>query len=395
MDALMQNFPFDATLTLLLFLIGVPALVSQTMPAEVRRAVTKRSLTLQRETLLFVVTAMMVVVGSIAWRAYVDPEGDPGAVWLTMVLILFMLVALASLRAVQFYGRRDAIVQALNREVTRDLPQGRLVEDSLADLIDLGTQSAPGQDKEVVLLALQTITDQLCSQQAYLGDRLETLVQGLVDMLTSGPTPWSPQNFGTAAYILQRIVIAFNVADGKGNLFRDVDLMHAVRALSKLGQAALTMDDESVSMSFMQALVRTGNRHRHITTIISQALYEVGIAALDKHEMLVAIAALDKLGTLVEARAPAEGELVADTLGLLAHFWVAGDTAQGYAARQLTELRSSLKDELPTALKNSQEHYRQRMRFQTADNLSQLIHALTMPPYRLWWASISTVVDAV
>ncbi len=83
----------------------------------------------------------------------------------------------------------------------------------------------------------------------------------------------------------------------------------------------------------------------------------------------------------------AEGELAADTLGLLAHFWVAGDAAQGYAARKLTELSGNLKDELPTALKMAQEHYRQRVHFQTADHLGKLTHELSLPPYRIMWVS--------
>jgi hypothetical protein len=385
---MMQDFPFDATITLLVFLIGVPALVLQSMPSEVRRAVMKRSLNLQIETFLYITGGLLTVFGSILISVCLVPAAYAPVVWAIMLLIVFALVVFASLRAVQFYGRRDAIVSTLQRQVLRRLRRGQLVEDTLEELIDLGIQSAPGQDKEVVLRSLLTITEQLCLQRLYHGDRLETLIQGLVAMLTSGPQPWSPQNFTIAAYILQRIVITFNIADASNDSFRDVDLMHAVHALSKLGQAALTMENESVSMSFMQALVSTGNRHRQITTIVSQALYEVGIAALAKQELLVATAALDKLGTLIEIRAPAENELVADTLGLLGHFWVSGDTAQGYAARKLMELNGNLKDELPTALKSAQEHYRQRMRFQTADNLNELTHELSLLPYRLVWTSL-------
>ncbi len=390
----MQDFPYDSTITLLVFLIGVPALVSQSMPAEVRGAVMKRSLTLQLETLLFVSIALVTVGVAIVIHTYLDPASQwRSLVWGIMLLVLFVLVGIASWRAVQFYGRRDAIVRSLKREVLRDLRHGRLVEDSLADLIDLGIQSAPGQDKEVVLQGLQNITEQLCANPEYSGDRLETLVQGLVDILTASPAPWSPHNFETAAYILRRVVIAFNVANVNGDLFRDVDLMHAVRALSKLGQSALTLDNEAVSMSFIQALVATGNRHRRITTTVSQALYEVGIAALDSEETLVATAALDKLSTLIATRAPAEGELVADTLGLLAHFWAADDTAKGYAARKLTELHGNIKLELPLALKLTQEHYSLRMRFRTANNLNRLIRDLGAAPYRTLWTSSFSSAD--
>lgn len=388
---ILQDFPYDATITLLIFLIGVPALVSQSMPAEVRGAVMKRSLTLQLEALLFVSVAILVVIGGIVLRASVDPTSQFWAMtWVVMILILFVIVGVASFRAVLFYGRRDAIAKALKREVLRDLRHGRLVENSLADLIGLGIQSTPGQAKEVVLQELQDVTERLCSRPEYSGDRLETLVQGLVDMLTSDPAPWSPHNFETAAHILRRIVTAFNVADVEGGCFRDVDLTHTVHALSKLGQSALTMDNESVSMSFMLALAATGNRHQRVTTAVSQALYEVGVAALECEAMLVATAALDKLCTLVEVRAPAEGELVADTLGLLAHFWAAGDTAKGYAARKLTELSGNIKLELPMELKAAQEHYSQRMRFLTANHVNQLIQDLNVPLFsRLWTPSLS------
>jgi hypothetical protein len=373
----MDDIPFDAIITLLVFLIGVPALVAQSMPTEVRRVVMKRSSRLQITTLFFVGLAALVIAGGAVLAA---PTGnDDRPVWGGVTTLLFLIVALAALRIVGFYGRRDTVVHALAREARRELANGRLAEGPLAEMIALGIQSHPGQDKGLVLQDLQELTERVCEHPRYRGDRLETLIVGLVDVLTSGPRPWSPQNFDTAAGILKQIVITFS-AKGSPE-FRDVDLVHAVRVLSELGQAALTLDNEHTPMHYMQALASTGNRHRGIATAVSQALFELGEAAIEKKQLFVAVAALDRLSTLVETYAPARGELAADALGLLAHFWRAGDSAQGYALRKLSDLSQNLALELPAALKAAREHYAQRTRFHTADKLYQLIEDLRARPF--------------
>ena len=92
---------------------------------------------------------------------------------------------------------------------------------------------------------------------------------------------------------------------------------------------------------------------------------------------LIAIAALEHLITLLEANAPAEGELVADTLGAIAHFWAAGPTASAFARDRLARIEGHLKCSLLPALDATELHCAHRTLFRTADRVRALRKALS------------------
>jgi hypothetical protein len=88
--------------------------------------------------------------------------------------------------------------------------------------------------------------------------------------------------------------------------------------------------------------------------------------------LLIAISALGHLTNLVEQSAPAGGEVVADTVGLLAHFWVDGATGRSFAHERLTRLEGFLKADLPPALDATIEHCAHRTLFRTADKVRRV-----------------------
>ncbi len=84
-----------------------------------------------------------------------------------------MIGVFSAVQVVRKYGRRDAVVARLEREVASHLEEtGRLVEEALRDLIELGKQSEPGREREWVLEALRSLADRTCSHPSYSGDRL-------------------------------------------------------------------------------------------------------------------------------------------------------------------------------------------------------------------------------
>ncbi|MGH7288490.1 MAG: hypothetical protein ACREI8_10785, partial [Myxococcota bacterium] len=80
--------------------------------------------------------------------------------------------------------------------------------------------------------------------------------------------------------------------------------------------------------------------------------------------------------TLLEANAPAEGELVADTLGAIAHFWAAGPTAHAFASERLARIEGHLKGGLLPALEATEVHCAHRTLFRTADRVRVMRTAL-------------------
>ena len=365
----MENeVPFDGIITLLVFMVGVPAVVLQSLPAELRLVVTQRWGRLLRSVGIPVLAAFVVI---ITGEVLTGENGfaAPRWVWTLVFVALFSLVVLIAFRIPRRYGRRDAVVRMLEEEVGQTIArEGRLVEDSLHDLVEVGKQSEPGRDKEWVLGALANLTERVCAHERYNGDALQDLVLGVLDIVLNARQGRSAQNFGTATNLLRTIVTRYELSQDAD--FSQADLIAAIRALSRLGRAALGLENATIALNIVQA--SGGIRADRTETLMSQSLFEVGIAALSAQQMLIGMAALAQLVNLVDSRRPAAGELVADTLGLLAHFWFAGETAKEYARVRLERVVDSLEKDLVSALDAAADHCAQTTQFRTADLLRRL-----------------------
>jgi len=392
------DVPYDALTTLIAFMVGVPAVVLQTLPPEVRRVVSKRWGRLLADLIFPVFFAIVISLAGIF-----APRLSPGITritWTGILGILVLTTVYTVFRILSRYGRRMAIVRALEREVGRRIRKsGRLREQSLDDLVDLGRQSQPGREKELVLDSLQGLSVRVYRHAKYAGDGFEDLVFGVMDIVLGSPLQGNGQNFASATRILQGIVLRYESVEsapvesaevipsagarsararGAGSensaRLKHADLIVAIRALSKLGKVACRLDQEAIPLAVVQAV--STSRVERAAIFVSQALFEVGVAAIETDQMLVAMSAIEKLLNLVEIQKPARGELVADTLGLLAHFHASGDTGRAFARVRLARLEVCLSDALIDALDAAAVHCAQTTHFRTADRIRQLAESL-------------------
>ena len=383
----MSDVPFDAIGSLFLFLIGVPALVIQSIAPEVRNVVSKRWLRLLLETGLPVALAFIAFVAGVFrhvfWpnantislgRTISLPLPEVGAWTWTFVLGFMVITATYTAMRIPYrYGRRSIIIHSLEAEIFQN---DVLVEHSLEDLIALGRQSEAGEDKELVLKALYHLAVRMYAVPGYSGDRLETLILGLADILVSSAQPGNGQNYDTAAQILLHITKAAKQPSA--------DVLAAIQTLGALGQGVLhhvgPLNIRPTAMKYVQALGSTANRHPNNATDVSQALFEIGVVAVRKGQILIAMATLSDLLMLAQYRQPPHKELSSDLLGLIAHFWVAGPTARDYAEDKLREVRKLLGQSLEEALEAARRHCARTTQFQVADNLVRLIEDLQQVP---------------
>ncbi len=390
----MSNIPYDGIVTFLVFLIGIPALLLQTMTPEVRRAVMKQSAT---RVLIQAGSPLVMATLIITYAFWMDSQLESGLpspadamslltslltlplsrdqLWTDVIYLLLVITAGSALLTVHKYGQRDQVILDLSRQARSSHNKARLNEKALTTLIELGEQSAPGGDKELVLAALNQVVCQVTAHPQYQGDSLETLVTQLVDILTSDAKPGTAHNFKTAAGILQSVVIHASAKE------RTVDLMYAIRALGYLSRAALShvasgMEIENMLMNCVESLALASSLRPDMTTQASEELFKLGTVLLEKKQEFIAVHTLDTLLTLVWANQPAQGELVTDTLGLLSHFWTDGATAREYAVEKLGQLRGALAQDLCAALDAARKHCIKTTYFQTADNLQQMINDL-------------------
>jgi hypothetical protein len=368
-----RQIPFDAFVTLLVFLVGVPAVVLQTLPGETRQLLAKRARHLVVDAgLPFVGAVAFVFGGGFAARIGVV-ERD--LAWSTTLAALLALGVVSGVRIIRRYGRPESVVRLLEREALRRIERtGRPDEELLHDLVEFGRHSEPGRGREWVLEALHAQSERIFADPRYSGDRLEDLIAGVVELVVSGNEPPNPRNLSTAINILRRTLRALDKA--KDETFKQADALHAIHAMSRLTAAALSIEPEASALRMVQALGVTAVRHPSTSVAVSQVLYGVAVSALERGRILIAISAVEHLITLLEANAPAEGELVADALGAIAHFWVAGPTARGFASDRLARIEPHLKGALLPALEATEVHCAHRTLFRTADCVATLRSAL-------------------
>lgn len=386
--------PYDGIGTFLVFLIGIPALVIQFMPPEVRALIMKRWRHMLRFALLaggWIVLALFVstigIVGQLncvpsVTEKYICPLFfDRGWIWeawlwpLVFVLLSSITIA-ASITVITQFGRRTKLVDGWRGQAVRHLNKdGRLDPKALHDLIDLGRASDGGLEKDIVLQALFQITERVYHSKHYEGDSLEILLEGLADVVVTDPHLGNSRNFETVMDILQSVVAEVPIgANGP-----PPDLLHAVGGLSTIGQVAVRHLNAQVAAKpivsgYIISLSLAAERHPRISTSVSEALRDLGIIAIETGQMFLALKAFEKLEIRIESQSEhsVHGEVVHDTLALLAHFWTTGPTARGYVNKQIVEILPYLDSGRHDALLAAQQHAARTSHFQTADRIGEM-----------------------
>lgn len=366
------TIPFDGIITLLIFLIGIPALVLQFMAADVRRVIMKK-ITIPKEVATGGMVAFTIVVISIGFAEFSSIRQD--VVWSVMFLVLFMIVGYTTVQVQYKYGWREVVISSLKESATKKLHQtgGQLDTDDLLNLIEIGKQSEAGPDREVVLKALQDLTNETCVHEDYHGDALVSLIDGLVKMLSIRPVAEDIQNYQIAVDILT-MVLSSGSADQDSSL---IDQQHAVRALSALGQTFLSQIKLSIStdhilIDYEEALGLAVSHQPAMLTDVTQSLLEVGAVALEYGHYLFAVASFERLLSIIEEDSLKPDETLADLLGLAAHFWVSGASSRDFVQRRLSRIEDCLRETFPKSLEKARLHSQMTMRFDTADKLTQM-----------------------
>jgi hypothetical protein len=372
-----MEIPFDGILTLLIFLVGIPALVLQLISAAERRAALKKEGLDVRSSLI--VALIVIALGLIAQFSYSYFSNDSDArkslvqqaIWLGTFIPLIILVLAVAKRIPEQYGRRERIIKNLTQDVLKDMHiRGRIGGGTFNDLADLGKQCDPGQEREMVIEAFRDICKIMLKEQSYKGDSFEVLIDELVHVLASNPEPKDLRNYDTAIKTLSAILSA------DGHLETDDDKQRAVHAISKLGRTLIihfkSVERDNIILDYIDTLEFALSKKAMLTEV-SQALFEIGICAVEENQDFIVVAAVDKMTTLAESFPFLPNEFVADMLGLLAHFWAKSGSRREFAEAKLCEVEKFLSRDRISALEGAKIHCKQTMYFDVADELAQMM----------------------
>ena len=360
----MDAIQYDGIIALLLFLVGVPVLVLQFMSQEIRNV-----LEVEKKIFSEVSIYLAISFGIISLAILKSKENSTPIVWMTMFALLFFVVTFSAATVLSRYGFRENTIRRLTKKII--LKNGRLNNTDLQDLIEIGMQSSAGTNRGMVINALRFIVEETCTDPRYRGDSLENLITGIVHILTTSPTAEDLQNFETASDILTTI-LSSNAIERNDKQY--IDQFHAVNALSALGQTMLahtgfSAEADYIMMDFEEALGLVVMLHPELLPDVTQALLVMGSVALRNNRYLFAVAAMERMLTLVEANQPVSPKSQAEMLGLTAHFWTEKGSSRLFIESRLERISSLVSPSLQMAIGQACQSFQMTMRFDTADQL--------------------------
>lgn len=366
-----MELPLDSLATIFIFLIGLPAILLQTLAAELRHTVLKERKQVAAFTVGPIVLGMLVV-GQGVYLTHPDfggsgmPKEHAELIWLVIVTALLGVAGGGAVLLTERW-RRSSVIARLRRATGRGIAlNGRPLEAELGAMVELGVQSRGGEDKTLIIEALDMLVADTQARPGYDGAQLEELIKGLEDVLVSGPYLASPNNFKAGADLLERLVWESR------ECAESDDLKMAVQLAGILGRAALRYEQPHIQIKYIEILAFAGEGDDiGYATWSSQALLELGSQAIENRRTLVAMTALSKLESLVLAHSPVHGELAFDYIGLLAHFHARQETGRDYCKRFLDP--ELFAEPLPEVIRQARAACIEGSRFRTGDYLVRML----------------------
>jgi hypothetical protein len=225
-------------------------------------------------------------------------------------------------------------------------------EESLDDLIYLGSQGKSGREKAIVIRALGRLATEAQVRKIYNGYELEQIIKGLQVILLDDRQYGNDENFILAAHILQNI---------RSKLDRNcLDFAITKVTLGNLANAAVLRMSEPTALVYLE----------DAASVDTEILLSIGVSALATARFFVATAALNKLEAIAENNQEiAFNDETANLVGLLGCFYITGDSTRRRAQEFLSKCKLRFRPDVSTILQRSAEYHYNIGNYRIADNL--------------------------
>jgi hypothetical protein len=246
------------------------------------------------------------------------------------------------------------------RRILRD---GTPDEEVLDDIRYLGEQGKAGIEKTQVLEILEQLAFFAQTHEHYQGNGLEDIIKAIEFTLQKNT---DDDSFVRGGEALQNIVEKMP----KSILDSSSDVWSIIRTLGRLGIVAFTMNSERSARKIVETIHFISRAPDGAFIEATLSLSDLGVAALEHGQFLIAVEALNKLEAMTCQREPADAANSAAYLGLVAHFWSKGGSARRRALSGLKGIKFS--PSRSKCLKSAQQSFYGTARFTTADLLSKM-----------------------
>lgn len=358
---------------LFVFVIGIPALLFHvTIPVRVQYIIRRYSVMAQWYIFTSAFVLLLIFLcfiwflhpcsGNFAseFESWLASGLMTGAIVLAILLFLTVLLWWNLVRFI-----RKRVIYDLGRNLERSFQKkGVLVEKYLEDLIYLGEVGESEYEKKLVLHILNSLTDQVQNSNEYSGRELEHLLRNIDKFIGS----LSKEKTGIEDNLQSAVNKLGDVLhkSRRHNLASSLDANLTLMIIRRLGMTSVEMKYDSTALMILQ-----------IAEISDDVLLYIGLLALTSKRFFIATSALNKLEALTERVLPITPERSVNLLGLIAHFWYAGDSTRMRAESFLIENRSNFSPSLANCLKRAIKYHYDLAQFDTADKLRLLLNDLT------------------
>lgn len=359
----------EVSVTVYVFLLGLPVLVNQIFLPEDLRRISKRNYTGNTTAYLLLLTGLLLSILAIAfWGTVWPPKIRRGFLVMDVIVtVFFVLMLLITLRflyqqLIRSQGYRAKIIEVIRQKILGEYRRsGKLDKAYLGDLERLGVYSNRGMETQNVINALENILNHVLeSEQDYLeNNALLLLIDTLCLSVTNSVEPGSRNNMVQVLTIYKSILMdlaSHSTPDNQmifGNETRKIK-----DCTTKIAYVSLKLD-----YADMMPLVL------NVLTLIpgsSDKLFDIGLLALRTKQFKIAT---NVLGEIMD-RDNQDKLTVDNYLGLIAHFYAAGPTARNYADRSLQNNGIRLGEGL---LQSAINYHFALSNFETVDRLKGLI----------------------
>lgn len=364
------NLIVEISVTVFVFLLGLPILVNQIfMPDDLRR-MSKKNYNENIIVQILILAVILVAIVAVAFISNIYPAIDLGAKKSDLVTVLFGLLLCSTLGFLFFnmfksQGYRAKIIQMIKVKIVRGIRKTEQLDPAFfEDLQYMGIYSKGGAETRNVIEALEEILTHVMNLRNgdFDSDGLISIIDTLCQAVTNSVEPGSKNNMIEVLTIYKGILMKLSDYNTPENeVFYGNETRKIKDCTTKIALAALKRD-----YADMMPLVL------NVITLIprsSDKLFDIGLLALGQGQYQIATNVLAE----IMDRDNIDYLTMNNYLGLVAHFFIAGESARQYATRSLQTNRI---EPTPEQIRSAREYHYIMSNFKTADFLNHFIEDL-------------------
>lgn len=347
----------QALIMLLVFALGVPAVIYQITSENIRYIINRYMKTV---LLAIIGIDISIIFFALCFVWFLHPTPPPSfscqELWASYLITMALLIAPLIWFVVQLKFLREKVVAFLKNKIEKQFKKdGSLGYNETIDMITLGERSDAGFEKVVVLNALDDLMGKIQNSERYQGSYLDLILKHYDKIVTGIAKPGNESDFVLTVNILEKIIGRFS--DTKFPSFGDEILVY--RSLTEIGKKAAELRFAKVTQMIVQ-----------IAASNSDALFKIGLYAFTTDDYYAATTALSTLKNLAltQETSKEKRQCANDLFGLLAHFWT-GNKGAHRCAEEFLETFGNKFSPLEEYLDQAIEDHYSVSRFDTADKL--------------------------